>query len=99
MGTPEIEGEEKFERRPAVRRGAVPLSEVSGHVKHFLPKKDVAWRPLLDFVDDFRGSTTAGKRWLVADEPPTTGDARFDAAPISFARHGVFVNERAFDRV
>lgn len=133
--------------RPKVRRGAEPIAGVAEDVGSLLEEgQAVAWRRLLDFVDDFRGSPTAGKRWLVEEAPPSCGDRRFDAAiaalaeflcteaglacpvwtdeperfaepwwfvsglrgyealalrdsPISFARHGVFVNEGAFDRV
>ncbi len=101
-----------------------------------------AWRRLLDFVDDSRGSLRPGQEWLASDELPPFGDARFDAAaggprqapmqrsgpcpggripgrfvgpwwfvtglrgyeatafrasPVDFKRHGVFVNEGAFD--
>ncbi|MEX1045955.1 MAG: helix-turn-helix transcriptional regulator [Actinomycetota bacterium] len=133
---------------PRVRRGAQPISEAAREVKELLEDAglEAAWRRLLDFIDDFRGSPVAGKRWLVTEEPSPTGDLRFDAAiaavvdflsaeaslsapewtdgperfarpwwfvaglpgleatalrdsPIAFARHGVFVNEGAFDRV
>ena len=134
--------------RPKVRRGAVPVSQVAQEVAALLPDEGqaAAWRRLLDVVDDFRGSPTAGKRWLVEDAPASCGDHSFDAAiaalaeflcteagvaypawteeperfaepwwfvsglpgyeatalrdsPISFARHGIFVNEGALDRV
>lgn len=133
---------------PKVRRGAVPIVEVANQVTALLADEGQAsaWRRLLDFVDDFRGSPTAGKRWLVGDVPASCGDRRFDAAlaalveflcteaglpyptwtdekerfaepwwfvsglrgfeamalrdsPISFVRHGVFVNEGSFTRV
>jgi hypothetical protein len=105
-----------------------------------------AWRRLLDFVDDFRGSSRPGRLALVETAPMSCGDVRFDAAmaaiaeflcdeaaipwpawtdgpewfvepwwfvsglrgyeamalrdsPVEFKRHGVFVNEGAFDRV
>lgn len=133
---------------PMVRRGAEPISEVSRGLREILQREGArgAWRRLLDFVDDVRGSPRPGQEYLVADEPPPTGDARFDAAiaalieflcdemglpwpdwtdaperfiepwwfvsglpgyeamafrdsPVEFKRHGVFVNEGAFDRV
>jgi transcriptional regulator with XRE-family HTH domain len=134
--------------RPRVRRGAVPMIEVGQEMADILPAEGMhgAWRRLLDFVDDFRGSSIAGRTWLVTDEPGPTGDQRLDAAlagvvdylcnegaieppawtagpdrlaepwwfvsglrgfepmalrdtPVALARHGVFVNEGAFDRV
>lgn len=134
--------------RPRVRRGAKPIAGMAEEVAALLSDDGTpsAWRRLLDFVDDFRESSVPGRRWLVEDPPPSTGDRRFDAAiaalveflcteagtsfpgwtdeperfaepwwfvsglegfeamafrdsPISFARHGVFVNEGAFDRV
>jgi hypothetical protein len=39
-----------------------------------------ALRLLFGFADDFRGSSRAGKIALLDEEPPSTGDARFDAA-------------------
>ena len=134
--------------RPRVRRGAVPMARIAEQMVPLLHEEGVsgAWRRLLDFVDDFRGSSTAGQRWLVRDEPRLCGDVRVDAAiggivdflcneaglvpprwtigpnrmsepwwfvaglpgfeamalrdtPVALARHGVFVNEGAFDRV
>lgn len=137
-----------FQAVPKVRRGAVAMSEVSIEIREILREEGDAgaWRRLLDFVDDFRGSSTAGKGWLVEEAPPLCGDMRLDAAmaavaeqlcleagiavpdwvnetgrsvepwwfvsglrgfdamalrdsPIAFARHGVFVNAGALDRV
>lgn len=134
--------------RPQVRRGAMTIAEVADQLRSILAEEGVsdAWRRLLDFVDDFRGSSTAGRHWLTIEDPPTCGDARLDAAvggivdllcnearlvppawtegpsrfsepwwfvsglpgfeamalrdtPVALARHGVFVNEGAFDRV
>lgn len=135
------------EARPRIRRGAEPIARVAEDVLDLLEEGDAAaWRRLLDFVDDFRGSSVPGRRWLVEHAPPSTGDRRLDAAiaalveflcteagvtypawtddperfaepwwfvsglrgfeamalrdsPISFVRHGVFVNEGAFERV
>lgn len=39
-----------------------------------------AIRLLFEFADDFRGSSRPGKIELLRDEPPPTGDVRFDAA-------------------
>lgn len=134
--------------QPVLRRGAESITEVSRELREILHQEGErgAWRRLLDFVDDFRGSARPGQEWLVAEEPPSCGDARFDAAvaalveflcdeaglnwprwtdapgrfvepwwfvsglrgyeamalrdsPVELKRHGVFVNEGAFDRV
>ncbi|WP_049755156.1 hypothetical protein [Acidimicrobium ferrooxidans] len=134
--------------RPQVRRGAKPVADVATTITELLHTEGVrsAWREVLDFVDDVRGSSRLGKAWLVADPPPLCGDTRFDAAlagiveflcneagiaapswtteatryvepwwfvaglpgyeamalrdsPVELKRHGVFVNEGAFDRV
>ncbi len=133
---------------PKVRRGAVPMAEVAQQVRTIIHEEgdQAAWRRLLDFVDDFRGSPRAGRSWLVEEAPESSGDRRFDAvmaglvellcdeadlpwpewtdepsrfvepwwfvsglpgyeamalrdSPIELKRHGVFVNEGAFDRV
>jgi transcriptional regulator with XRE-family HTH domain len=134
--------------RPKARRGAVPMIDVGREIAKIATEEGGSgvWRRLLDFVDDFRGSSTAGKRWLVNEEPALVGDVRFDAAlagvvdflcnesdlappawtagpdrlaqpfwfvsglpgfeamalrdtPVALGRHGVFVNEGAFERV
>jgi hypothetical protein len=134
--------------RPRLRRGARPAADVAGVIAEVLAieGEGAAWRVVLDFVDDIRGSSDAGKARLVVDPPQLCGDARFDAAlagvveflcneaglvapswtteparyvepwwfvaampgyeamalrdsPIELKRHGVFVNEGAFDRV
>lgn len=134
--------------KPRTRRGAAQLADVALDVRTELESNgaDAAWHRVLDFVDDFRGSSIAGRRVLVADPPALTGDSRVDAAcaglaeflctesgipiptwtsqperfaepwwfvtgrpgfeamalrdsPIAFARHGVFLNEGALDRV
>ena len=68
--------------RPQVRRGAAPMAKVTRQIKAMLAVegKESAWRRLLDFVDDYRGSSRPGQRSLVADAPPLIGDGRFDAA-------------------
>jgi transcriptional regulator with XRE-family HTH domain len=67
---------------PKVRRGAVPMAEVARELAGILPEEGArgCWRRLLDFVDDVRASSIAGKRWLVAEEPAPVGDRRLDAA-------------------
>jgi transcriptional regulator with XRE-family HTH domain len=68
--------------RPRVRRGAASLAELSetitADLKH--DREGDALRLLFGFADDFRGSSRPGRIALLADEPPLTGDARFDAA-------------------
>ena len=68
--------------QPRVRRGALSLAEIAA-----LMREDVgggaeqdATRLLFGFADDFRGSSRPGRIALIAEEPPSTGDARFDAA-------------------
>jgi transcriptional regulator with XRE-family HTH domain len=67
---------------PTVRRGAAPIANVAIPLKDIAEQEGLpsAWRRLLDFVDDFRGSTAAGQRWLVAEEPGWTGNQKLDAA-------------------
>ena len=68
--------------RPRVRRGATSLAELAQTIKEDLEdgQERDAVRLLFGFADDFRGSSRPGKIALFADEPPGTGDARFDAA-------------------
>jgi hypothetical protein len=42
--------------------------------------QDDALRLLFGFADDFRGSSRPGRIALLREEPPPTGDPRFDAA-------------------
>jgi transcriptional regulator with XRE-family HTH domain len=68
--------------RPRVRRGAASLAELAQTIGEDLEQGNEwdALRLLFGFADDFRGSSRAGRILLLADEPPSTGDARFDAA-------------------
>ena len=68
--------------RPRVRRGAMPLSGLAPAMTADLRegRERDAIRLLFGFADDFRGSSRPGKIELLREEPPPTGDARFDAA-------------------
>ncbi|HXB63463.1 MAG TPA: helix-turn-helix transcriptional regulator [Solirubrobacteraceae bacterium] len=68
--------------RPRVRRGAASLGELAPTIADDLhdQREQDATRLLFGFADDFRGSTKPGRAALIAEEPPTTGDPRFDAA-------------------
>jgi transcriptional regulator with XRE-family HTH domain len=67
---------------PRVRRGAESLAEIAQVMREDLRKglQDDALRLLFGFADDFRGSSRPGRIALLRDEPPPTGDPRFDAA-------------------
>jgi len=68
--------------RPRVRRGAASLAELAQTIAVDLEqgRESDALRLLFGFADDFRGSSRPGRIALLCDEPPPTGDARFDAA-------------------
>jgi len=68
--------------RPRLRRGAASLSELAQIIEQDLEQghEQDALRLLFGFADDFRGSSRPGGIALMADEPASTGDARFDAA-------------------
>lgn len=68
--------------RPRVRRGAASLAELAQTIEEDLKQAHErdALRLLFGFADDFRGSSRPGRIALLRDEPPSTGDARFDAA-------------------
>jgi transcriptional regulator with XRE-family HTH domain len=68
--------------RPRVRRGAASLAELAPTIADDLgdSREQDAVRLLFGFADDFRGSSRPGKIALIRDEPPPTGDPRFDAA-------------------
>jgi transcriptional regulator with XRE-family HTH domain len=68
--------------RPRIRRGASSLAELAQTIEEDLGegRERDALRLLFGFADDFRGSSRPGGIALLADEPPATGDARFDAA-------------------
>jgi transcriptional regulator with XRE-family HTH domain len=67
---------------PRVRRGAASLAGLSATIAEDLSgdRERDAVRLLFGFADDFRGSSRPGRIALIAEEPPLTGDARFDAA-------------------
>lgn len=68
--------------RPRLRRGAASLAELAGTIAEDLEHghEQDSLRLLFGFADDFRGSSRPGQIALIEDEPPGTGDARFDAA-------------------
>ena len=68
--------------RPHTRRGAASLSELAPAIVEDLAagEEQAAVRLLFGFADDFRGSSRPGQASLIATEPTSTGDARFDAA-------------------
>jgi transcriptional regulator with XRE-family HTH domain len=68
--------------RPRVRRGAESLEEIALTMTEDLSEgqEDDALRLLFGFADDFRGSSRPGRIALLREEPPATGDPRFDAA-------------------
>jgi transcriptional regulator with XRE-family HTH domain len=68
--------------RPRVRRGAASLAELAPTIADDLGagRERDAVRLLFGFADDFRGSSRPGRISLIREEPPSTGDARFDAA-------------------
>ncbi len=68
--------------QPEVRRGALTIDEVSSNLRSLIASDGIAavWRRLLDFVDDFRGSSHPGKVWLIELPPQLVGDKRVDAA-------------------
>lgn len=65
-----------------MRRGASSLAEIATTIERDLrdDRERDALRLLFGFADDFRGSSRSGQIALLANEPPPTGDARFDAA-------------------
>jgi transcriptional regulator with XRE-family HTH domain len=80
--------------RPRTRRGAASLAELSQTIKQDLQgdHEQDALRLLFGFADDFRGSSRPGAIDLIAREPATTGDTRFDAALAGVAE--LFAAER-----
>ncbi|HXA30669.1 MAG TPA: hypothetical protein VNV87_00320 [Acidimicrobiales bacterium] len=63
------------------------MADVGIEMREILSEEGAAgaWRRLLDFVDDFRGSSAAGQGWLVEVAPPRCGDMGFDAAMAAVA--------------
>jgi transcriptional regulator with XRE-family HTH domain len=68
--------------RPRIRRGAASLEQIAQVMSEDLKQRreEDALRLLFGFADDFRGSSRPGRIALVREEPPPTGDPRFDAA-------------------
>jgi transcriptional regulator with XRE-family HTH domain len=68
--------------RPRVRSGAASLAELAVVVRGDLAtsREGDALRLLFGFADDFRASSRPGRLSLTGEEPPPTGDRRFDAA-------------------
>ncbi len=67
--------------RPRTRRGAASLAELARTMAHddAGDRDRDALRLIFGFADDFRGSPRPGRVALIAEAPPPTGQARFDA--------------------
>jgi transcriptional regulator with XRE-family HTH domain len=67
---------------PRLRRGSASLAELAETIGRDLREghERDALRLIFGFADDFRGSSRPGRIALLAQEPPLTGDVRFDAA-------------------
>lgn len=67
---------------PRVRRGAGSLADLAATITADLAvgEEQNALRLLFGFADDFRASSLPGRVSLIAIEPASTGDRRFDAA-------------------
>ena len=80
---------------PRLRRGAASLAELAATIADDLRdgRERDAVRLLFGFADDFRGSSRPGRIALIRDEPPPTGDPRFDAALAGIAE--LFAAEEA----
>lgn len=80
---------------PRVRRGAASLAETAETIERDLEhdRERDALRLLFGFADDFRGSSRPGQLALLSDAPPSTGEARFDAALAGLAEF--FADESA----
>ncbi|MHB1533317.1 MAG: hypothetical protein ACYC1D_01640 [Acidimicrobiales bacterium] len=79
----------RAEGPPRVRRGALGADALAGKIAAALAggEDGEPWRWLLQFVDDFRGSSSAGRAILVEAVPPVTGDRRYDAAIAALVEH------------
>jgi transcriptional regulator with XRE-family HTH domain len=68
--------------RPRMRRGATSLAELSQPIQQDIEggREQDALRLLFGVADDFRASSRPGAIELIAEEPASTGDGRFDAA-------------------
>lgn len=79
---------------PRVRRGAASLADLARTMRQDLEdgREQDALRLLFGFADDFRGSSRPGAIELIAAQPPSTGDPRFDAALAGVAEF--FATER-----
>ncbi len=75
-------GDREAPARPRVRRGATSLAGLAPTIAGDLraDRENDAARLLFGFADDFRSSSQSGRIELITEEPPATGDVRFDAA-------------------
>jgi transcriptional regulator with XRE-family HTH domain len=66
---------------PRTRQGALSLEEIARVIAEVPPpvRPEDALRLVFGFTDDFRGSSVAGRRSLIAQAPGRTGERRFDA--------------------
>lgn len=65
------------------------MASVAGRITQSLQGRgeDEALRWILQFVDDFRGSSPQGRTSLIVDPPQLIGDNRYDAALAALVEH------------
>lgn len=75
--------------KPRVRSGAATAAGIAEEIRRSLERHDEgeAWRWMLQFVDDFRASSRAGKMLLVQEPAALTGSNRHDAALAALVEH------------
>jgi hypothetical protein len=80
---------ESASRRPRVRRGALVVDDLAGRIAEALAdgRTEEAWRWILQFVDDFRGSAPGGQATLTAKAPRPTGARHYDALLAALVEH------------
>ncbi len=75
------------------RRGAMQIADVARRIQACIANGDcasdcaTAWRWLLQFTDDFRGSSPSARQWMTNDPPPLVGLSNYDAAIAGLVEH------------
>jgi hypothetical protein len=82
---------------------AQPYAPMTTHdlacmIQRYLPSEDNALLCCAEFLDEYRDAPDEVHDQLLAPEPRTTGDQRWDSLPAAFRRRGVFITDDFFSR-
>jgi len=73
-------------QQPPAPYAPMTLKDLSGHLGR-AEDDQLRWRLVAEFLEEYRWEESPGRLRLLAEEPPTTGDERWDTFLAALAEH------------